>query len=182
MTETWTALSQGIERELISEANIQQRVRELGAELAEHYQERKPLLVGVLNGAVIFMADIVRNMPIPVDFEFMAVSSYGMATETSGVVRIIKDLNTDITDREVLIVEDIIDSGLTVQYLRRLLEERSPADIKVVTLLRKEKDGAHDVPVEWVGFEIPDEFVVGYGLDMGGKYRNLPYVGVAIVP
>ncbi len=182
MTDTWTALSKGIERELIAEARVQERVRELGADLAGHYQDRKPLLVGVLNGAVIFMADLVRNMPIPVDFEFMAVSSYGMATETSGVVRIIKDLNTDITGREVLIVEDIIDSGLTVQYLRRLLEERSPADIKVVTLLRKEKDGAHDVPVEWVGFDIPDEFVVGYGLDMAGKFRNLPYVGVAIVP
>lgn len=182
MTDTWTALSKGIERELIAEARVQERVRELGADLAEHYQDRKPLLVGVLNGAVIFMADLVRNMPIPVDFEFMAVSSYGMATETSGVVRIIKDLNTDITGREVLIVEDIIDSGLTVQYLRRLLEERSPADIKVVTLLRKEKDGAHDVQVEWVGFDIPDEFVVGYGLDMAGKFRNLPYVGVAIVP
>lgn len=178
MGECWDALGEGIERELVSAEEIQRRVKELGRELADHYQDRQPLLVGVLNGAVIFMADLVREMPVAVDFEFMAVSSYGMATETSGVVQILKDLTTDITGREVLVVEDIIDSGLTVQYLRRLLAERNPADIKVVTLLRKEKDGAHSVPVDYVGFEIPDEFVVGYGLDMAGKFRNLPYVGV----
>ena len=178
MADEWDVLNAGIERELISQVDVERRVSELGQELADHYTDRKPLLVGVLNGAVIFMADLVRQMPIAVDFEFMAVSSYGMATETSGVVRILKDLSTDITGREVLVVEDIIDSGLTVQYLRRILAERQPADIKVVTLLRKEKAGAHDVEVDWVGFEIPDEFVVGYGLDMAGKYRNLPYVGV----
>jgi len=182
MDRPWQSLEAGIDRELISESAIQQRVEELGRELAEHYQDRKPLLVGVLNGAVIFMADLVRNMPVPVDFEFMAVSSYGLSTETSGVVRILKDLSTDIAGREILIVEDIIDSGLTVQYLRRILEERAPADIKVVTLLRKQKAGARDVQVDLVGFEIPDDFVVGYGLDMAGKFRNLPYVGVAIVP
>lgn len=179
MTDEWSGLTQGIERELIAADVIQQRVVELGRELADHYQDRKPLLVGVLNGAVIFMADLVRRMPIAVDFEFMAVSSYGLATETSGVVRILKDLSTDISGREVLVVEDIIDSGLTVQYLRRILEERNPASVRVVTLLRKEKDGAHEVEVDYVGFEIPDEFVVGYGLDMAGKFRNLPYVGVA---
>lgn len=182
MNTSWEVLSEGIERELIPADAIQQRVRELGDELAGHYGDRKPLLVGVLNGAVIFMADLVRNMPIAVDFEFMAVSSYGMSTETSGVVRILKDLGTDIAGREVLIVEDIIDSGLTVQYLRRLLAERSPADVKVVTLLRKEKQDAHDVQVDYVGFDIPDEFVVGYGLDYAGRFRNLPYVGVARVP
>ena len=179
LTDGWEELAAGIERELLSEADVRRRVHELGRELAAHYGDRKPLLVGVLNGAVIFMADLVREMPVAVDFEFMAVSSYGIATETSGVVRILKDLSTDITGREVLVVEDIIDSGLTVRYLRRILEERSPADIKVVTLLRKEKAGAHDVEVDYVGFEIPDEFVVGYGLDMGGKFRNLPYVGIA---
>jgi hypoxanthine phosphoribosyltransferase len=176
---SWASLELGIERELISEEAIQQRVRELGRALAIHYGERTPLLVGVLNGAVVFMADLVRQMSVPVDFEFMAVSSYGLSTETSGVVRILKDLSTDIVGREVLIVEDIIDSGLTVQYLRRMLEERGPSDIRVVTLLRKAKDGAHDVPVDYVGFEIPDEFVVGYGLDMAGRFRNLPYVGIA---
>lgn len=175
-------LEAGIERELISESAIQGRVAELGHSLAAHYQDRTPLLVGVLNGAVIFMADLVRKMPVPVDFEFMAVSSYGLSTETSGVVRILKDLSTDIAGREVLIVEDIIDSGLTVQYLRRILGERTPADIKVVTFLRKQKAESRDVEVDLVGFDIPDEFVVGYGLDMAGKFRNLPYVGVAVVP
>lgn len=182
MPDAQCELADGIESELISSDDIHGRVVELGAELAEYYQDRTPLLVGVLNGAVIFMADLVRCMPVPIDFEFMAVSSYGMSTETSGVVRILKDLSTDIAGREVLIVEDIIDSGLTVQYLRRILAERAPADIKVVTLLRKQKAEALDVGVDFVGFEIPDEFVVGYGLDMAGKYRNLPYVGVAIVP
>lgn len=179
MVNGWNALGAGIERELLSQQKIEQRVRELGLELADYYLDRTPLLVGVLNGAVIFMADLVREMPVAVDFEFMAVSSYGLATETSGVVRILKDLSTDITGREVLVVEDIIDSGLTVRYLRRILEERNPADIKVVTLLRKMKPEADSVRVDYVGFEIPDEFVVGYGLDMGGKFRNLPYVGVA---
>lgn len=182
MTDGWDDLAAGLECELLSEETIQRRVRELGKELATYYGERKPLLVGVLNGAVIFMADLVREMPVAVDFEFMAVSSYGLSTETSGVVRILKDLSTDIAGREVLVVEDIIDSGLTVQYLRRILAERRPADIKVVTLLRKEKEGANDVEVDYVGFEIPDEFVVGYGLDMGGKFRNLPFVGIARIP
>lgn len=182
MSDTWCALSKGIERELISAEAIHQRVKELGRELADEYQDRKPILVGVLNGAVIFMADLVRHMPIAVDFEFMAVSSYGQATQTSGVVRILKDLSTDITDRDVVVVEDIIDSGLTVQYLRRMLQERNPASVRVVTLLRKEKAGENGVSVDYVGFDIPDEFVVGYGLDMAGQYRNLPYVGVARIP
>ncbi len=177
MTDGWSKLADGVVCELLSEAVVQRRVQELGRELSDHYGDRKPLLVGVLNGAVIFMADLVREMAVAVDFEFMAVSSYGLATETSGVVRILKDLSTDITGREVLIVEDIIDSGLTVRYLRRMLEERKPADIRVVALLRKAKTGAHEIDVDYVGFEIPDEFVVGYGLDMGGKYRNLRYVG-----
>lgn len=182
MTNGWDDLAAGLECELLTELDIQMRVHALGQELADYYKDRKPLLVGVLNGAVIFMADLVREMPVAVDFEFMAVSSYGLSTETSGVVRILKDLSTDIAGREILVVEDIIDSGLTVRYLRRILEERGPADIKVVTLLRKVKDGAHDVQVDFVGFEIPDDFVVGYGLDMGGKFRNLPYVGIAKTP
>jgi hypoxanthine phosphoribosyltransferase len=182
MTISWEELEAGIERVLIPAETLQERVAELGETLTEYYRGRTPLCVGVLNGAVIFMADLVRVMPIAIDFEFMAVSSYGMATETSGVVRILKDLATDISDREVLIVEDIIDSGLTVQYLQRILEERNPADIKVVTLLRKDVPRQADVSVDWVGFDIPDEFVVGYGLDYAGRFRNLPYVGVARVP
>lgn len=182
MSDSWSTLNEGIERELISSEAIQRRVSELGRELADEYQGRKPILVGVLNGAVIFMADLVRQMPIAVDFEFMAVSSYGQATQTSGVVRILKDLSTDITDRDVLVVEDIIDSGLTVQYLRRILQERSPASVRVVTLLRKDKAAENGITVDYVGFDIPDEFVVGYGLDFAGKFRNLPYVGVARIP
>jgi hypoxanthine phosphoribosyltransferase len=181
MNDRDQGLTDGIARVLVPEEDIRRRVHELGHDLAQHYGNRTPLLVGVLNGAVIFMADLVRQMTVPVDFEFMAVSSYGASTETSGVVRILKDLNTDIAGREVLIVEDIIDSGLTVQYLRRILSERAPADIKVVALLKKEKPDARLVQVDQVGFDIPDEFVVGYGLDYAGKYRNLPYVGVADV-
>lgn len=172
-------LLDGIERELISEQEIVSRVKELGAEISAHYDNRQPLLIGVLNGAVIFMADLVRNLSIPVDFEFMAVSSYGLATESSGVVQIQKDLNTVIDGREVLIVEDIIDSGLTVRYLRRLLEQRNPLDVRVAALFRKNRPEAAGVAVDWVGFDIPNEFVVGYGLDKGGRYRNLPFLAVA---
>lgn len=171
-------LEDGIDQVLVSSDQIQARIRELGDEIAAHYAGRKPLLVGVLTGAVIFMADFVRALPIPIDFEFMAVSSYGDATESSGVVQIRKDLDTVIEGREVLIVEDIIDSGLTVTYLRSLLGQRGPTDVRVVALLRKQRPEADATPVEWVGFDIPDEFVVGYGLDFAGQYRNLPYVGV----
>lgn len=172
------AFEDAIDRVLVSADEIQARICELSDEIAAHYGDRKPLLVGVLTGAVIFMADFARALQIPIDFEFMAVSSYGDATESSGVVQIRKDLDTVIEGREVLIVEDIIDSGLTVTYLRSLLEQRGPADVRVVALLRKKRPEADATPVEWVGFDIPDEFVVGYGLDFAGQYRNLPYVGV----
>lgn len=171
-------LEAGVDRVLVSTEQIHSRTAELAEEIAAHYGSRKPLLVGVLTGAVIFMADFVRELCIPIDFEFMAVSSYGDATESSGVVQIRKDLDTVIEGREVLIVEDIIDSGLTVTYLRSLLEQRGPSDVRVVALLRKRRPDADATPVEWVGFDIPDEFVVGYGLDFAGQYRNLPYVGV----
>jgi hypoxanthine phosphoribosyltransferase len=132
----------------------------------------------VLTVAVAFMTDLMREMTVPVTLDFMAVSSYGAATTSSGVVRILKDLNDDIEGRRVLVVEDIVDSGLTLQYLLDVLERRNPADIKVVSLLKKEKPGAIEVQVDRIGFTIPDEFVVGYGLDYAGRYRNLPYVGV----
>lgn len=174
-------LFDGLERELYSETAIRERVGELGAALAGHYGNRRPLLVGILTGAYVFMADLARAMPIPLDVEFMAVSSYGEATETSGVVRILKDLDTVIEGREVLIVEDIVDSGLTLAYLLDVLRRRNPADLKVVALFVKDKVDQKPVQVDHVGFRIPDEFVVGYGLDAGKQWRNLPFLA-AIPP
>ncbi len=168
----------GIARELVTEEQIRRRVGELGAELADVYRGRRPLLVGVLTGAFVFMADLSRAMQIPLDIEFMAVSSYGEATQTSGVVRILKDLDTPIEGRDVLIVEDIIDSGLTLAYLLDVLERRGPKSIRVVALLMKDRNFLAKVRVDYCGFTIPDEFVVGYGLDVANRYRNLRYVGV----
>ena len=171
-------LPEGIERVLVSEAQVQSRVSELGTELAAYYGNRKPLLVGVLTGAYVFMADLCRAMDIELDVEFMAVSSYGLATQTSGVVRILKDLDTAIEGKEVLIVEDIIDSGLTLNYLLDVLRRRNPKDIRVVALLKKIRDDVPPVQVDYLGFAIPDEFVVGCGLDASRRFRNLPYVAV----
>ncbi len=168
----------GLERVLIDEETLQRRVAQLGAEISAHYQGKRPLLVGVLTGAFVFMADLVRHMPIPLNIDFIAVSSYGQATVTSGVVRILKDLDRPVEGEHILLVEDIVDSGLTLKYLSDLLKRRNPASLKVVTLLRKQKEGALQMPLDWVGFEIPDEFVVGYGLDVGGRFRNLPFVAV----
>jgi hypoxanthine phosphoribosyltransferase len=178
MIEESLTLPDGIERVLLTEAQIQQRTREIGAELSAHYGSRKPLLVGVLTGAYVFMADLSRAMNIELDVEFMAVSSYGLATQTSGVVRILKDLDTAIEGKEVLIVEDIIDSGLTLNYLLDVLRRRNPKDIRVVALLKKARNDVPPVQVDYLGFEIPDEFVVGCGLDAGRRFRNLPYVAV----
>jgi hypoxanthine phosphoribosyltransferase len=168
----------GIARILISEEEIQLRVRELAAELDALYGDEPPLMIGVLTGAVAFMTDLMRAMTVPVVVDFMAVSSYGASTQSSGVVRILKDLNDEVEGRRLLVVEDIVDSGLTLQYLLDNLRLRNPAEIRVVALLKKEKDGAIEVQVDRIGFSIPDEFVVGYGLDYAGKYRNLPYVAV----
>jgi hypoxanthine phosphoribosyltransferase len=174
-------LHRGLERVLIDETTLAQRVQELGDEVGSAYRESTPLLIGVLTGAFIFMGDLSRRMAVPLDIDFMAVSSYGQATESSGVVRIVKDLDRSIEGRDVLIVEDIIDSGLTLQYLVDTLKRRNPASIRIVALLRKAKPDAVSVPVDWVGFEIPDEFVVGYGLDKAGQYRNLPFIAIAQV-
>ena len=179
MSLTDTPLHRGLERVLIDEATLETRVAELGDELGSVYRDSPPLLIGVLNGAFIFMSDLSRRMSVPLEVDFMAVSSYGQATESSGIVRIIKDLERSIEGRDVLIVEDIIDSGLTLQYLIDTLQRRNPSSIRVVALLRKKKPEAIDVPVDWVGFEIPDEFVVGYGLDKAGQFRNLPVIAVA---
>jgi hypoxanthine phosphoribosyltransferase len=166
---------------LISEDEIRRRTVELAEEIAKRYPEGTPegdlLLVGVLKGAIFFMTDFARALPIPTQMEFMAVSSYGSSTSSSGVVRILKDLDKDIAGRHVLIVEDIIDSGLTLSWLMRNLSSRNPASLEVVTLLRKPDAIKVDVNVANVGFDIPNEFVVGYGLDYAERYRDLPYIG-----
>ncbi len=168
----------GVARILIDAQQIQQRTAELAGVLDKEYRSDVPLLVGVLNGAVTFMTDLMRAMTIPLEIDFMAVSSYGAATKSSGVVRILKDLDREIEGRRIVVVEDIVDSGLTLQYLLDVLETRNPRDIRVVALLKKEKPDALEVPVDQIGFTIPDEFVIGYGLDYAGKYRNLPYVAI----
>ncbi|MFD6676548.1 hypoxanthine phosphoribosyltransferase [Rhodococcus zopfii] len=166
---------------LISEEQIKERTVELAESIAKRYPVGAPegdlLLIGVLKGAIFFMTDFARAMPIPTQMEFMAVSSYGSSTSSSGVVRILKDLDKDIAGRHVLIVEDIIDSGLTLSWLIRNLSARNPASLDVVTLLRKPEAVKLDVHVADVGFDIPDEFVVGYGLDYDERYRDLPYIG-----
>lgn len=170
--------AEGISRVLIDERTLQWRVGELAREIQTYYGDRQPLLVGVLTGAFVFMADLAREMKIPLKIDFMAVSSYGNATTSSGVVRIMKDLDRAAEGESILIVEDIIDSGRTLQYLIELLQQRNPEDIRIVALLKKRKHDAIPVPVDWVGFEIPDEFVVGYGLDVAERYRNLPFIAV----
>ena len=161
---------------VVSEEALQARIRELGEQLTADYEGRAPLLVGVLKGAFMFMADLARVVHLPVEFDFMAVSSYGSATKTSGVVRIVKDLDLDLTGRDVLLVEDIVDSGLTLSYVRRNLEARQPASLEVCALLVKEGLQRSDPQLRYVGFTIPPTFVVGYGLDVAERYRNLPYV------
>ena len=166
---------------LISEDEIRRRTVELAEEIAKRYPEGAPegdlLLVGVLKGAIFFMTDFARALPIPTQMEFMAVSSYGSSTSSSGVVRILKDLDKDIAGRHVLIVEDIIDSGLTLSWLLANLRSRGPASVEIATMLRKPEAAKVEVDVRYVGFDIPNEFVVGYGLDYAEKYRNLPFVG-----
>lgn len=170
--------NQGIAEILISQQELEAKVAELAQEISRDYQNSWVHLVGVLKGAFIFMGDLARALTIPASLDFMAVSSYGEATETSGVVRIIKDLDDSIEDRDVLIVEDIIDSGLTLQYLQDILQSRRPHSVEICTLLDKPGRREVAVPVRYRGFSIEDRFVVGYGLDYSERYRNLPYIGV----
>ncbi|MCE5254350.1 MAG: hypoxanthine phosphoribosyltransferase [Actinomycetia bacterium] len=165
-------------RVLISTEELQARIDELAGAITGDYEGTRPVLVCVLKGAVFFIADLTRRLPFDLEIEFMAVSSYGQSSESSGVVRILKDLDTDIEGRHVLIVEDIIDSGLTLQYLTKSLRTRNPASLEIVTLLSKPSRRTAELECRYTGFEIPNEFVVGYGLDYAEKYRNLPYVGV----
>jgi hypoxanthine phosphoribosyltransferase len=166
----------GLGEVLVSAEDLKRRVIELGAEISRDYAARPLLLVGVLKGAVFFLSDLMRYIDVPVEVDFMAVASYGSATDSSGVVRILKDLDASIEGRDVLIVEDIVDSGLTLQYLLRNLGSRNPRTLEVCALLTKPERRKVDLPTRYVGFEIPDRFVVGYGLDYAERYRNLPYV------
>jgi hypoxanthine phosphoribosyltransferase len=171
-------LEQGVGEIMIEQDRLQARIRELGEEVSRDYAGRDLLLVGVLKGAVFFMADLMRELTVPCEIDFMAISSYGAQTDSSGVVRILKDLDTNIAGRDVLVVEDIIDSGLTLSYLMRSLKARKPASLEVCALMTKPERREIEVPVRYVGFEIPNKFVIGYGLDFAERYRNLPYVAV----
>src|SRR3954466_10662392 len=161
---------------LVQPDELQHRIRQLGEEISRDYAGHELLLIGVLKGAVFFLADLMRQIDIPCEVDFMAVSSYGSATDSSGVVRILKDLDTPIEGRHVLVVEDIVDSGLTLQYLMRNLGARNPASLNVCALLTKPERRKVELPIGFVGFEIPDRFAIGYGLDHAERYRNLPYV------
>ena len=161
---------------LVQADDLQHRVRELGAEISRDYESRNLVLVGVLKGAIFFLSDLMRAITVPVEVDFMAVASYGSATKSSGVVRILKDLDAAIEGRDVLIVEDIVDSGLTLQYLLRNLGARNPASLEVCALLTKPERRKVELPTRYVGFEIPNRFAIGYGLDHEERYRNLPYV------
>jgi hypoxanthine phosphoribosyltransferase len=163
---------------LITEEQLARRVAELGAQITADYDGRRLLLLGVLKGAVIFLVDLARQIQLSLEIDFMAISSYGASTQSSGIVRILKDLEDSVEGAHILVVEDIVDSGLTLDYLLRSLAARGPASIKVCGLLVKERQRELSVPVDYVGFTIPDRFVVGYGLDFAERYRNLPYIGV----
>jgi len=167
-----------IDRILISSDEIQRRVAELGREISREYSHSLPILVSILKGGVMFHADLQRRMSVLHEIDFLSVSSYHGGTESSGVVRIVKDLKENITDRDVVLVEDIVDTGRTLSYLLQILNARQPRSLKVVALLNKVDARVVDVPVDWVGFDIPNEFVIGYGLDWQEKYRNLPFIGV----
>lgn len=163
---------------LFTEEQLREKVKELGIKISEDYKGKDLIVVGVLKGSVIFAADLFRNITIPCELDFMAVSSYGNSTESSGVVRILKDLDHTIEGKDVLIVEDIVDSGITLKYLLKYLTARKANTIEIATLLNKEARRVTDINVKYVGFEVPDEFIVGYGIDYAEKYRNLPYIGI----
>ena len=173
-----TVVHEDIEQVLITSEQIQEKIAHLAKQITDDYRDRDLLLVGVLKGAFVFMSDLARQIELPLEFDFMAVSSYGSSTKSSGVVRILKDLDYEITGRHVLLVEDIIDSGLTISYLLRYLEARGPASLDICSLFWKKGEQAVPLEVKYPGFEIPPVFVVGYGLDYAEKYRNLSYIGV----
>lgn len=163
---------------LLTEQQIKDKVKELGQQIAKDYAGKNLMLVGLLKGSVVFMTDLMRAIDIPVAIDFMSVSSYGKGVKTSGVVKIIKDLDVEIKDYDILIVEDILDSGMTLSYITQMLQNRGPKSIRLCTLLDKPERHKVDVHIDYSGFVVPDEFIVGYGLDYAEKYRNLPYIGV----
>ena len=167
-----------IARVLVSEADLKNKVFELGSAISRDYKEKNPLLVSVLKGSVVFMADLMREITVSCEIDFMSVSSYGKGSKSTGVVRILKDLDNDVTNRHIIVVEDILDSGLTLSYILEMLKTRGAASIRLCTLLDKPERRTVEVTIDYSGFKIPDEFVVGYGLDYGEKYRNLPYIGI----
>src|SRR3954465_11631590 len=171
-------LSAAVSEILIDEETLHGRIAELGASVSEDYRGQDLLLIGVLKGAIFFMADLMRMIEVPCEVDFMAISSYGAGVDSSGVVRILKDLDVSIEGRNVLVVEDIVDSGLTLSYLVRLLQARRPASIEICALLAKPERRENEVACRYVGFEIPNRFVVGYGLDYAERFRNLPYIGI----
>ncbi|MBP7309936.1 MAG: hypoxanthine phosphoribosyltransferase [Candidatus Cloacimonetes bacterium] len=163
---------------LFDEYKIQTRIREIGLEISNAYRGKRPVLIGILKGGFIFLADLVRSISIPIELDFMAISSYGSGTATSGVVKIRKDLDIDVSGKDVIIVEDIVDSGLSLQYIKDYIGKHNPASLKVCVLLDKPAAHKIDVKFDYVGFEVGNEFVVGYGLDFAENYRNLPYIGI----
>lgn len=167
-----------IKKVLLTEEEILNRVKELAAEISKDYNGKDLLVVGILKGSVLFASDVIKNITIPCQIDFMAVSSYGNSSETSGIVRILKDLDHSIEGKDILIVEDIIDSGVTLDYLLKYLKARKANSIEIITLLTKPARRKVDINVKYCGFEVPDEFLVGYGLDFAEKYRNLPYIGI----
>ena len=169
---------QDIEEILIDEATLQRRIAELGADITRDYHGRRLLLLGILKGGAMFLVDLIRAIRLPLELDFIAISSYGSATESSGVVRILKDLDDPIEGKDVLLVEDIVDSGLTLQYLLDTLQNRKPASLRVCVLLEKTREREHMPQLDYIGFRIPNRFVVGYGLDYAQFYRNLHYIGV----
>jgi hypoxanthine phosphoribosyltransferase len=171
-------LAMRIGKTLIAEADIQRRVGELGEQISRDYEGKTPVLVSVLKGGIIFLADLVRELKMLHEIDFMSVSSYNGGTDSSGVVRILQDLSINIEGEDVIIVEDIVDSGLTLDYIRNILLARHPRSLKICTLLDKKPKRKIEVPIDYVGFEIPDAFVIGYGLDYEQKYRNLPYIAI----
>lgn len=167
-----------IERIYLSEEELHKRVAEMGQAISKDYAGEDVVVIGALRGAAIFMADLVREIDLPVEMDFMAISSYGNGTKSSGVVRVLKDIDTDIAGKHVIIAEDIIDSGLTMKYVKKNLESHKPKSVEVAVLLRKKTENPPAIECKYVGFEVPDEFIVGYGLDYAERYRNFPYIGI----
>lgn len=171
-------MKEDVLRVLLSEDEIREKVRELGGKITADYKNSNLMLVTVLKGAVVFLADLMRAIDVPAEIDFMVVSSYGSGVKSSGVVKIVKDLDVPLAGKDLLIVEDILDSGLTLSYIKELLASRGPASIKIATLLDKPSRRKVDLVADYIGFSVPDEFVIGYGLDYDEKYRNLPYIGI----